>query len=118
MSTNYYLVDDESQDYWKGVFLCQFSGGWVPQIKWHDYNYCHENCSCPDGTHVYRNIDEFIDFVQSDGVVKDEYNRVHDKQEFLDKMWEKNNPEEYNRKPDGRQVWNIEGWHFVRGAWS
>lgn len=78
MSTNFHAVEDEDEEYWNGVFLGKSAGGWVFQIKWH--NWIHHPDK-PD--HPYRNIDEFEEFVEGK-IIKDEYGSLMDNEEFID----------------------------------
>lgn len=114
MSTNYYLVDSEEEDYWKGIFLGKKSGGWVPQFKWHRKNFC--SCDCPNGTHNYRNWEELKSFLYR-GFIKDEYGEMYTPSEFIKMMegWKEKND---NKPKEGAKTWKIDGWWFVRGNWS
>lgn len=80
MSTNYYAVFDEDDDYWEGIHLTKFSGGWRPSIQWHGVDY---GCGCDE--HHYRNFDEFKEFIfREDIYIKNEYGETVDKEEFMD----------------------------------
>lgn len=113
MSTNFYLLDSEDQNYWEGIFLGKRAFGWVFQIKWHDYSYC--SCDCPNDTHNYRNWDEFKEFVQ-EGIIIDEYRETHNAKEFISMIEERNTSD--NRVPSGtKDTWRIDNYYFVRGNW-
>lgn len=116
MSTNYYIVDSESRVYHRGIFLGKTSGGWVPQLKWHEYQCANTTCMCQNNTHVYRSWDEMIDYIRNNGLfIKNEYGSIVEMEEFIQKFKRMNR--ENSRIPDDRRSWKIDGWYFVRGNW-
>ena len=115
MSTNFYAVEDESKGHWGGVFLGKRAGGWVFQFKWHALHGC--SCGCERGEHVYRNIDELVEYVSRDDVtIKSEYGETINDEVFLDMTME--SYDSNNREPYGKNVWEIDGHFFIKGAWS
>ena len=115
MSTNYYAVKHEDDPHYRGVFLGKTAGGWVPQLKWHTYHYC--DCPCPNHTHLYRNWDELTDYLSRPEItIKDEYDQTYDLEDFIVMMRTKK--EHNDREPAGDRVWEIDGWHFLKGHWS
>ena len=115
MYTNYYAVESEDEDPYDGLFLGKRAGGWVFQIKWHDWTDMYENTESPN--HPYRNFDEFVEYVDGK-VIKNEYGEVLTPEEFINMVedWCEENPRTPNTTRDS--VWKIDGYYFIRGDWS
>jgi len=114
MSTNYYAVTEEDEDYYEGLHLGKRSHGWVFQLKWHDWTDMYSDTDSPN--HPYRNFDEFQEFVEGK-VVKNEYGEVLESKYFIRMVedW----CETKVRVPDITRddVWRIDGYYFISGDW-
>lgn len=116
MSTNYYAVRDEDEEYWNGLHLGKRAGGWQPYFQW------HVGCSCCsyDDELPYRNFGELCEFIADpDVTVVDEYGEEYTTGEFIDMVirWrEENRRSQASASPKDGFV--IDGWEFVTGDWS
>jgi len=112
MGTNFYAVENKDVACHEGLHLGKRSGGWAFQFKWHDWRFD----SSHEENHPYRNFDELEEFLD-DKVVKAQYGRVEDTQDFLE-MTESWCQEDGRVPSDERNSWCIDGHWFVKGDWT